>query len=157
MAPAGGSDIPSTVDAQTRSLPLKTATGPIVPLGDVAEVITERGPVVIEREKQSRRAPVEFDVRGRDLVSVVAPVRMGRPVRELRERAAPSDHRRAGGRRAHPVRAVAGVPRGPPGGAHPLEFIALFGVAVLNGLVLLVLPAVYQILAGRPGATRRTA
>ncbi len=55
-----------------RGLPLKAATGQIVPLGAVADVIVERGPAVIEREKQSRRLPVEFNVRGRDLVSVVA-------------------------------------------------------------------------------------
>jgi heavy metal efflux system protein len=54
-----------------RSLPLKAAAGQIVPLGDVAELVVERGPAVIEREKQSRRLPVELNVRGRDMVSVV--------------------------------------------------------------------------------------
>jgi len=43
----------------------------MVPLGDVAQVVLEKGPVQVNREKQSRRLAVEFNVRGRDLVSVV--------------------------------------------------------------------------------------
>ncbi len=54
-----------------RSLPLKSSTGQMVPLGDVAQVVVERGPVLVNREKQSRRLIVEFNVRGRDLLSVV--------------------------------------------------------------------------------------
>jgi cobalt-zinc-cadmium resistance protein CzcA len=54
-----------------RSLPLKAATGQVVPLGDVAEVSLEKGPVLVNRDKQSRRRLVEFNVRGADLGSVV--------------------------------------------------------------------------------------
>lgn len=55
-----------------RALPLKAKTGQVVPLGDVAEVVLEKGPVSVNREKQSRRLAVEFNVRGRDLVTTVA-------------------------------------------------------------------------------------
>jgi cobalt-zinc-cadmium resistance protein CzcA len=54
-----------------RALPLKSTLGQIVPLGDVAEVTLEEGPVLVNRDKQSRRFIVEFNVRGRDLVSTV--------------------------------------------------------------------------------------
>jgi cobalt-zinc-cadmium resistance protein CzcA len=57
------------------ALPLKSRSGQIVPLGDVAEVTLERGPVLVEREKQSRRLTVEFNVRGRDVVSAVEEAR----------------------------------------------------------------------------------
>ncbi|APR79075.1 Cobalt-zinc-cadmium resistance protein CzcA [Minicystis rosea] len=55
-----------------RTLPLKAVNGQVVPLGDVAELRMVKGPVQISRDKQSRRLSVEFNVRGRDLVSVVA-------------------------------------------------------------------------------------
>ena len=42
-----------------------------MPLGDVADVEAVTGPLVVSRNKQSRRITVEFNVRGRDLVSVV--------------------------------------------------------------------------------------
>jgi len=54
-----------------RALPLKATTGQVVPLGDVADIRVEQGPAVVNREKQSRRRLVEFNVRGKDLVSVV--------------------------------------------------------------------------------------
>jgi cobalt-zinc-cadmium resistance protein CzcA len=57
------------------SLPLKSRSGQMVPLGDVAQVSVEKGPVQVEREKQSRRLTVEFNVRGRDVVSVVQAAR----------------------------------------------------------------------------------
>jgi cobalt-zinc-cadmium resistance protein CzcA len=53
------------------SLPLKSVSGQIVPLGDVAELGFRTGPVQVSRENQSRRLSVEFNVRGRDLLSVV--------------------------------------------------------------------------------------
>jgi cobalt-zinc-cadmium resistance protein CzcA len=59
-----------TMDA-LRTLPLKTPSGQMVPLGDVAEVRREEGPVQVNRLNQSRRLLVEFNVRGRDLLSVV--------------------------------------------------------------------------------------
>jgi cobalt-zinc-cadmium resistance protein CzcA len=57
------------------SLPLKSRSGQIVPLGDVATVTVEQGPVLVEREKQSRRLTVEFNVRGRDVISAVEQAR----------------------------------------------------------------------------------
>jgi cobalt-zinc-cadmium resistance protein CzcA len=58
-----------------RALPLESSTGTLVPLGDVADVTLEPGPVVVNRESLSRRQTVEFNVRGRDLVSVVEEAR----------------------------------------------------------------------------------
>jgi cobalt-zinc-cadmium resistance protein CzcA len=54
-----------------RALPLKSVSGQIVPLGDVAELSFVTGPAEVSRESQSRRLAVEFNVRGRDLLSVV--------------------------------------------------------------------------------------
>lgn len=54
-----------------RALPLRSVTGQIVPLGDVAELAYVTGPAQISRESQSRRITVELNVRGRDLLSVV--------------------------------------------------------------------------------------
>ena len=58
-----------------RALPLKSAFGQIVPLGDVAEVALESGPALVNRDKQSRRLLVEFNVRDRDVVSTVEDAR----------------------------------------------------------------------------------
>jgi heavy metal efflux system protein len=58
-----------------RALPLKSTLGQIVPLGDVAAVTLEQGPVLVNRDKQSRRFLVEFNVRGRDVVSTVEEAR----------------------------------------------------------------------------------
>jgi len=52
-------------------LPLRSMSGHIVPLGDVADLRLEDGPAAINREAQSRRLIVEFNVRGRPLTSVV--------------------------------------------------------------------------------------
>jgi len=52
-------------------LPLRSVNGQIVPLGDVATLQFVEGPAQINRDKQSRRLVIEFNVRGRDLVSVV--------------------------------------------------------------------------------------
>jgi len=54
-----------------RALPLKSTLGQIVPLGDVAEVTLEQGPALVNRDKQSRRFIVEFNVRDRDVISTV--------------------------------------------------------------------------------------
>ncbi len=53
------------------TIPLRAKTGQVVPLGDVASFFETTGPVLVNREKQSRRVIVEFNVRGRDLVSTV--------------------------------------------------------------------------------------
>ena len=58
-----------------RALPLKSTSGQIVPMGDVAEVTLEQGPALVNRDKQSRRSVVEFNVRGRDVVSTVEEAR----------------------------------------------------------------------------------
>jgi cobalt-zinc-cadmium resistance protein CzcA len=58
-----------------RSLPLKSSLGQVVPLGDVAEVALEKGPALVNRDQQSRRLIVEFNVRGRDVVSTVEEAR----------------------------------------------------------------------------------
>jgi cobalt-zinc-cadmium resistance protein CzcA len=54
-----------------RALPLKSTSGQLVPLGDVADISIEKGPALVERDKQSRRLTVEFNVRGRDVVRTV--------------------------------------------------------------------------------------
>ena len=58
-----------------RSLPLKSSLGQIVPLGDVADITVEKGPALVNRDKQSRRLIVEFNVRERDVVSAVTDAR----------------------------------------------------------------------------------
>ncbi|MBI5495919.1 MAG: efflux RND transporter permease subunit [Deltaproteobacteria bacterium] len=58
-----------------RSLPLRSASGQMVPLGDVASVRFEDGPAQVSREQQSRRLTVEFNVRDRDLLSTVEDAR----------------------------------------------------------------------------------
>ncbi|WP_394828609.1 efflux RND transporter permease subunit [Pendulispora albinea] len=65
-----------------RALPLRSVSGQIVPLGDVADLAFVDGPAAINRENQSRRISVEFNVRGRDLISVVrdAQAMVGRDV-----------------------------------------------------------------------------
>lgn len=54
------------------SIPLKSATGQMVPLADVAAISIEPGPAVVNRDKLSRRRTVEFNARGRDVGSIVA-------------------------------------------------------------------------------------
>ena len=56
---------------ELKSLPLKSATGQMVPLGDVANLQIVAGPALVNRDQMSRRLNVEFNVRGRDIVSVV--------------------------------------------------------------------------------------
>src|SRR6185369_14142121 len=58
-----------------RALPLKSTLGQMVPLGDVADVALEQGPALVNRDKQSRRLNVEFNVRERDLISTVEAAR----------------------------------------------------------------------------------
>jgi cobalt-zinc-cadmium resistance protein CzcA len=53
------------------SLPLKSVSGQMVSLGDVADLHFQRGPAQVSRENQSRRLTVEFNVRAHDLLSVV--------------------------------------------------------------------------------------
>jgi cobalt-zinc-cadmium resistance protein CzcA len=69
-----GMDFQGSLDV-VRALPLKSTMGQIVPLGDVADVALEQGPALVNRDKQSRRLIVEFNVRGRDTVSTVEQAR----------------------------------------------------------------------------------
>jgi cobalt-zinc-cadmium resistance protein CzcA len=54
-----------------RSIPLRTATGAIVPLSRVAEVSTAEGYSFIRREQLQRYAVIQMDVRGRDVDGLV--------------------------------------------------------------------------------------
>ncbi len=161
-----------------RALPLRSVSGQVVPLGDVAELKFIKGPAQVSRENQSRRLTVEFNVRGRDLLSVVeeaqAAVKKGvtLPTGYRPEWGGQFEHyEEAKGRLLivvplalglilfllwmafHSTRAALliflGVPFAIVGGIVALwirsipfsisagvGFIALFGVAVLNGLVL---------------------
>ena len=56
-------------------MPLRSVSGQVVPLGDVARLGFSAGPAQISRDSQSRRLSVEFDVEGRDLLSVVEEAR----------------------------------------------------------------------------------
>lgn len=48
-------------------VPLRTASGAIVPLGEVAEVTTAEGYSFVRREQLQRYAVIQMDVRGRDI------------------------------------------------------------------------------------------
>ena len=65
-----------------RSVVLRAPAGEQVRLGQVAEIAREQGPEVIQRENGQKRIVVQFNVRGRDLGSVVADAqaRIGRMV-----------------------------------------------------------------------------
>ena len=161
------------------ALPLRAVSGQVVPLGDVARLHFTTGPAQISRDSQSRRITVEFNVRGRDLLSVVHDAQTV----VAREVKLPTAYRLEWGGQFHhyedakarlavvvplalaligfllwmafrSVRAALiiflNVPFAVVGGVVALYlrdiplsisagvgFIALFGVAVLNGLVLL--------------------
>ncbi len=163
---------------RVRRLPLRSVRGAVVPLGDVASVEAVTGPLVVNRNKLSRRITVEANVRGRDLVSVVNDARAA----VQREVALPSGYRlewsgtfenflsakkrlqlvvplallailfllwRAFDRGKPAILIFLNIPFAIIGGVFALAlrglpfsisagvgFIALFGVAVLNGLVL---------------------
>lgn len=57
------------------ALPLAHAGGATVPLDEVAELRLQEGPAEVNREGGGRRLAVEFNVRGRDLVSVASEAR----------------------------------------------------------------------------------
>jgi len=160
------------------SLPLKSVSGQIVPLGDVAELEFKRGPAQVSRHSQSRRLTVEFNVRGRDLLSVVREAQtkvaqsVALPTGYRIEWGGQFEHYEEGKRRLsvvvplallligfllwlafrsarHAILIFLNVPFAIVGGVFALwlrgipfsisagvGFVALFGVAVLNGLVL---------------------
>lgn len=53
------------------SLQIKTATGALIRLDQIADISTVRGPIIINREEAHRRVVVMSNVRGRDLGSFV--------------------------------------------------------------------------------------
>jgi CzcA family heavy metal efflux pump len=61
--------------AALRRLPIETASGALVALGDVADVEIASSPNVIQREGASRRIDVTCNVRGRDLGAAVRDIR----------------------------------------------------------------------------------
>jgi len=161
-----------------RGLPLRSSDGKTISLGAVATLAYLPGPAQIGREAQSRRLIVEFNVRGRDMLSVVNDTQAAL----ARSVTIPTGYRAEwGGQFEHYLDARArlavvvplslalivfflwravrslkralviflGVPFAAAGGVLALYlrgipfsisagvgFIALFGVAVLNGLVL---------------------
>ncbi len=160
------------------ALPLRSVSGQLVPLGDVAELKFVTGPAEVNREGQSRRLVVEFNVRGRDMSSVVNDAKKSvgktlKPATGYRvEWGGQFQHYEEARERLSAVVPLAlvlilfllwlafhsfrtallifsGVPFAIVGGVFALwirdipfsisagvGFIALFGVAVLNGLVL---------------------
>lgn len=62
---------PDTTALRFEALPLATATGSLVPLDDVAHVLRTSGPSLVNHHDAERRMVVGFNVRGRDLGSVV--------------------------------------------------------------------------------------
>jgi cobalt-zinc-cadmium resistance protein CzcA len=160
------------------SLPLKSVSGQMLSLGDVADLHFENGPAEVTRENQSRRLTIEFNVRGRDLLSVVedaqreAAAEVKLPEGYRIDWGGQFDHYRGARQRLMIVVPAAlaliafmlwlafrsariallifaNVPFAIIGGVFALRarelpfsisagvgFIALFGVAVLNGLVL---------------------
>lgn len=176
------------------SIPIRTPHGKLISLGDVAEITLVDGPAVVDRSAQSRRLIVQFNTRGRDLVSVVedaktAVAKVERPDGYRIEWGGMFDHYLGARQRLAVVVPIVllgilfllwmafdqlrpalliftGVPFATIGGVVALAirgmpfsisagigFIALFGVAVLNGLVLVGVARTLEI----EGASRLTA
>lgn len=55
-----------------RRIPISTVSGTVVPLGQLAQLVTEDGPVRIDRKNVQRRLVIQANVRGRDLAGFVA-------------------------------------------------------------------------------------
>lgn len=56
---------------QVKNLPISGASGPLVPLGQIADIRIVDSPASVSREAVRRRTNVEANVRGRDLASFV--------------------------------------------------------------------------------------
>ncbi len=67
-------DVRRSVEAIER-IPIATPSGRIVSLGELADFDLEDAPAQVSREKIRRRLTVEFNVRGRDIASVVKDAR----------------------------------------------------------------------------------
>ncbi|HEY0891978.1 MAG TPA: efflux RND transporter permease subunit, partial [Cellvibrio sp.] len=57
--------------AAIKQIPVETLSGPIVPLGLLADVQEAKGPNIINRENVQRRIVIQANVAGQDLVSTV--------------------------------------------------------------------------------------
>jgi cobalt-zinc-cadmium resistance protein CzcA len=64
-------DVRGSVEA-LRRIPLRTSTGALVPLAEVAEVTVAEGYSFVRREQLQRYAVIQMDVRGRDVDGFVA-------------------------------------------------------------------------------------
>lgn len=60
---------------QIKNLLLRTMTGALVPLGDVAHVTAREGPALVSREHLKRRIYIGFNSLGRDIESIVHEVK----------------------------------------------------------------------------------
>lgn len=162
-----------------RNIPIRTPTGPTVPLGELAVLSLEEGPAQIGRENVQRRVAIMANVRGRDLAGFVAEAKekiakqVKRPPGYVIEWGGQFKNLEEASKRlaiavpaalfliflllymAYGSARVAGliylnVPFAAVGGVFALAlrgmplsisagvgFIALFGIAVLNGVVLL--------------------
>jgi len=60
-----------TSHTDVQELPIKTATGTLIPLKELADVSVVEGPNQIQRENAQRRITVGFNVRGADVQTVV--------------------------------------------------------------------------------------
>lgn len=64
-------DISRSSHTDVQELPVKTASGALVPLKELADVSVVEGPNQVQRENAQRRITVGFNVRGADVQSVV--------------------------------------------------------------------------------------
>ena len=170
-------DYRGTVES-LRRIPLKTASGALVPLSEVAEVTVDEGYSFVRREQLQRHAVIQMDVQGRDVdgfvreASAAITARVGLPPGYWVEwGGAFENQQRALARLAvivpvtiffifvllytafnslrHACLILANVPFATIGGVLALAvtrqylsvpsaigFIAVFGVAMLNGIVL---------------------
>ncbi len=60
--------------ADIRSIPLQSARGTLIPLGEVAELVMGESPIQVNREGQTRMVSVSGQISGRDLASVMRDV-----------------------------------------------------------------------------------
>jgi HAE1 family hydrophobic/amphiphilic exporter-1 len=60
---------------EVRRIPLRTSAGQMVYLAQVADITNGVGPIIINRENQSRRVSVTANIAGRDLGSVVRDIK----------------------------------------------------------------------------------
>ncbi len=161
-----------------RSLPIQNKEGNLIPLGAVADVAYKAGPAQISREEGKRRIVVSFNVRGRDVESVIDELqgkleKLSLPMGYYLSYGGQFEHLQRAKERlmiavpisllliflllfvtfhslrwatliftAIPMSAIGGVAalwlRGMPFSISAgIGFIALFGVAVLNGIVLI--------------------